>query len=383
MSQFDSILLSMKNESYSTKKQLLEYTLRVIQSIQNDKKTLDQSDKTTILEYAYSEVDAFLAAISNAVSYKEKDLIFACEDLLLGLIMHLCPIPSDIPQDSLEKINLLVETVAKERYIESSLDNIFEQATISEADIRHLLSLVGQTDDEYQKGMLYNGLIHYKEELSKLFDDAKALVITHLTMELKRYLNQDQLDIDCINNLELIADISRFFANDTVIELLHEVLKLGYNNVNYYATDTLLSLGQNIPTDIIISLAQNLEYANLTYASLVKFGKQGCFPKEYSTPEYLAKSDMVRWLVYPTELGKAPDKIEYIGKISYLFKKEVYYVFKYCSASDTLDDNLKNKWLIGWSSEDGGAFSNFDEYALFEKATIDATLKNIKKRLIG
>ncbi len=383
MSQFDSILLSMKNESYSTKKQLLEYTLRVIQSIQNDKKTLDQSDKTAILEYAYSEVDAFLAAISNAVSYKEKDLIFACEDLLLGLIMHLCPIPSDIPQDSLEKINLLVETVAKERYIESSLDNIFEQATISETDIRHLLSLVGQTDDEYQKGMLYNGLIHYKEELSKLFDDAKALVITHLTMELKRYLNQDQLDIDCINNLELIADISRFFANDTVIELLHEVLKLGYNNVNYYATDTLLSLGQNIPTDIIISLAQNLEYANLTYASLVKFGKQGCFPKEYSTPEYLAKSDMVRWLVYPTELGKAPDKIEYIGKISYLFKKEVYYVFKYCSDSDTLDDNLKNKWLIGWSSEDGGAFSNFDEYALFEKATIDATLKNIKKRLIG
>jgi len=383
MSQFDSILLSMKNESYSTKKQLLEYTLRVIQSIQNDKKTLDQSDKTAILEYAYSEVDAFLAAISNAVSYKEKDLIFACEDLLLGLIMHLCPIPSDIPQDSLEKINLLVETVAKERYIESSLDNIFEQATISEADIRHLLSLVGQTDDEYQKGMLYNGLIHYKEELSKLFDDAKALVITHLTMELKRYLNQDQLDIDCINNLELIADISRFFANDTVIELLHEVLKLGYNNVNYYATDTLLSLGQNIPTDIIISLAQNLEYANLTYASLVKFGKQGCFPKEYSTPEYLAKSDMVRWLVYPTELGKAPDKIEYIGKISYLFKKEVYYVFKYCSDSDTLDDNLKNKWLIGWSSEDGGAFSNFDEYELFEKATIDATLKNIKKRLIG
>lgn len=383
MSQFDSILLSMKNESYSTKKQLLEYTLRVIQSIQNDKKTLDQSDKTAILEYAYSEVDAFLAAISNAVSYKEKDLIFACEDLLLGLIMHLCPIPSDIPQDSLEKINLLVETVAKERYIESSLDNIFEQATISEADIRHLLSLVGQTDDEYQKGMLYNGLIHYKEELSKLFDDAKALVITHLTMELKRYLNQDQLDIDCINNLELIADISRFFANDTVIELLHEVLKLGYKNVNYYATDTLLSLGQNVPTDIIISLAQNLEYANLTYASLVKFGKQGCFPKEYSTPEYLAKSDMVRWLVYPTELGKAPDKIEYIGKISYLFKKEVYYVFKYCSDSDTLDDNLKNKWLIGWSSEDGGAFSNFDEYALFEKATIDATLKNIKKRLIG
>ena len=92
---------------------------------------------------------------------------------------------------------------------------------------------------------------------------------------------------------------------------------------------------------------------------------------------------MVHWLMYPTELGKEPDEIEYIGKITYLFKKEVYYVFKYRSNSDTLDDNLKNKWLIGWSSEDGGTFSNFDEYALYEKNTIDATLKNIKKKLIG
>ena len=37
MSQFDSIISSMKNESYSTKKQLLEYTLRMIQNIQNSK----------------------------------------------------------------------------------------------------------------------------------------------------------------------------------------------------------------------------------------------------------------------------------------------------------------------------------------------------------
>ena len=165
--------------------------------------------------------------------------------------------------------------------------------------------------------------------------------------------------------------------------MLQEVLKQGYNNINYYDTDTLLSLGQNVPTETIVALAQNLEYANLTYGLLIKFKKQDLFPKECSTPEYLAKSDMVHWLMYPTELGKEPDEIEYIGKITYLFKKEVYYVFKYRSNSDTLDDNLKNKWLIGWSSEDGGTFSNFDEYALYEKNTIDATLKNIKKKLIG
>lgn len=383
MSQFDSMLLSMKNEAYPTKKQLLEYTLRIVQNIQKNKETLDQDDKTAILEYAYSEVDAFLLAIPNALSYKEKDLIFACQDLVLGLIMRLCPTSSEIPQNVLVKIKMLVETVAKERYIETALDDLFKQGSIGEIEVRHLLSLVDQTEDEYQKGMLYTGLVHYKKEISKLSDDAKALITAHLTAELKRYLNNDQLTADCVNNLELIADICRYFADDTIIGLLQEVLKQGYNNITYYATDTLLYLGQNVPTEIIVALAHNLEYANLTYDLLKKHDKQDLLPKECSTPEYLAKSDMVHWLMYPTELGKEPDEIEYIGKITYLFKKEVYYVFKYRSNSDRLDDNLKNKWLIGWSSEDGGTFSNFDEYALFEKATINATLKNIKKKLIG
>ena len=53
------------------------------------------------------------------------------------------------------------------------------------------------------------------------------------------------------------------------------------------------------------------------------------------------------------------------------------------SDSDNLGDDLKNKWLIGWSSVEGGTFSNFDEYALFEKASVKKTLKNIKKKLLG
>ena len=92
---------------------------------------------------------------------------------------------------------------------------------------------------------------------------------------------------------------------------------------------------------------------------------------------------MVHWLVYPTELGKEPDAIEYVGKISYLFKKEVYHVFKFRSDSDNLPDDLKNEWLIGWSSDEGGTFSNFDKYSAFEKETVQSTLKNIKKNLIG
>ena len=86
---------------------------------------------------------------------------------------------------------------------------------------------------------------------------------------------------------------------------------------------------------------------------------------------------MIQWLMYPTELGKAPDDIEYVGKVSRLFKKEVYYIFKYRSDSENLDEASKNKWLLGWASEEGGTFSEFEEFARFEAPTLKATLKNI------
>ena len=194
-----------------------------------------------------------------------------------------------------------------------------------------MLSLVNQTEDAYHRGMLYAGLVHYRKKLSILSDDAKSLLADHIAAELNRYLAGAPLSPDSVNNLELIADVSCYFANDAVFHLLYRVLELGYNNVNFYLTSTLLALGADVPSEVIASLAQDLEYANLTYGKLKAYGKEQLFPQNCSSPEYLAKSDMVHWLMYPTELGQAPDEIEYIGKITYLFKMEVYHVFRYRS----------------------------------------------------
>ena len=110
-----------------------------------------------------------------------------------------------------------------------------------------------------------------------------------------------------------------------------------------------------------------------------KVGKEALFPAELANPEYLAKSDMVHWLVFPTELNQAPDEIEYLGKVT---KREEYYLFRYRSNSDNLSKELKGKWLIGWSSEDGGTFSNFDLYEKFEQKTLEKTLEKIKRKLL-
>ena len=383
MSNFDSIIESLQNEDYPTKKQLLEYTLHVIERIWKTKKELDREDAAALLAYVQSEMDHLLTAIPKTATYKEKDLLFACEDLLLGIIMLAYPSRSELSEDILAKIKLLVETVAKERYIETYIDGLFGQDAIEKTEMDQLVAMLSPVKDEYQRGKLYAGLVNYKNDLDKITDDAKKSLIAYLTAEMNRYLALANWDEECVNSLEVVADICKYFPDDTLVALLRDGMKRGYGNVNFYAVETLLTLGQSVPADCVTALARDLVYADMTYHTLVKFGKGQLFPTECTTPEYLAKSDLVHWLTYPTELGKVPDEIEYIGKITYLFKKDVYHVFKYRSDSDNLGEDLKNKWLIGWSNEDGGTFSQFDEYARFEKATVKATLNNIKRKLIG
>lgn len=374
----EGIINVIKTSDYEAKKQLLQYLLQMAQS---PRKPFTSADKAALLDCAYGEVDTMLADIPAAENYQKKDLIFACEDLLLGLIMNICPSSEDVPQAQRMKIKALTELVNKERYIENTVDSIFEQPAVAAADITWLLYWVGQTNDEYQKSKLFYGLIHYQQELGKLSADAKNMLTDYIAAELQRLMGLDSQQ--AWNSLELLADVSKHFANEEIIAALQKLLSFGRNHINIYALDTLCALGADIPQAAIDGLARDLEYADTAYHTLLRYGKAALFPAECATEEYLAKSDMVRWLTYPTELGKAPDAIEYIGKIKPLFKKEVFHVFKYRTNSDTLGEDLRNKWLIGWSSNEGGTFSNFDEFAPYENEPTKKALRLIKKKLIG
>ena len=378
MSKFNEMIATMKTVDFAEKKQFLEYLTRMAEQARHQ---IGSEDKKALLEYIYGEVDAMIAAIPAAQSYKEKDQIFECENFLMGLIMNLCASPAELPQDKLLKTKALAELVDKERYLETALDSVFEKPAITETDINRLLYWARQSSDEYHKSKLFLGLVHYQNDFRKLNDGAKKLMGDYIASELRRLMALDSEDT--WNALELIADVAKHFAHETIIAALQELLQLGRNHINVYAVDTLSGMGVEVPQTVIDALARDLEYANMAHHILRQRGMAGRFPAECATEEYLAKSDLVRWLTFPTELGKVPDEIEYIGKIKYLLKKEVFHVFKYRSDSDTLDEELRGKWLIGWSSEEGGTFSNFDKYADFERDTTEATLKQIKKKVIG
>lgn len=378
MSNFNELISNMQSMAYSEKKQFLEYLLRVSERASHQ---LTREDKNALLEYAYEEIERMLRAIPNVTTYKEKDLIFECEDFLLGMVMHVAGTPANLPPDKLLKVKALTELVDNERYIETTLDSIFAQPSIAETDINRLLFWVRGCTDEYQKSKLFLGLVHYQQDIGKLKEGAKAVMAEYIAAEMRRLITLE--NEDAWNAMELLADVSKSFANENVIAALQEMVALGRNHINCYAVDTLYGLGMDVPIAVVKALAMDLEYANMTYHILRRHGRTDMFPQECTTEEYLAKSDLVHWLTFPTELGKVPNEIVYIGRVKKLFKKEVFHVFKYRSDSDNLDDELKNKWLVGWSSNDGGTFSEFEEFSKFEKETPDKTLKYIKRRIVG
>ena len=378
MSKFDEMITQMKSVEYAEKRQFLQY---FAQMAERAKHQIGPEEKAALLNFAYEEADAMLLAIPEAPNYREKDLIFQCEDFLMGIVMHLTGSAANLPEDKLMKLKALAELVNRERRIETTLDELFSQNTVTEMDMNRLLYWVRSSTDEYQKSRLFLGLVHYQKDIGKLEDGAKRMLTDYIASELPRLMELKTQD--ALEALELIADVSKHFADPRVLSSLTDLTQLGSSHINFYAVGSLCALGVEVPQPVIDALARDLEYAAMTYHLLQQHGKANQFPAECTGEEYLAKSDLVRWLNYPTELGKSPDEIVYLGRIKPLFKKEVFHVFKFRSDSDTLGEELKNKWLIGWSSNEGGTFSNFDEFAPYEQEPIEKALKKIKKQLIG
>ena len=376
MAQFSDLLNHIaETESYDQKARMLSVIVKFIES---KKEKIPQEDKAEIVNFAFTEIKKLISAIPQAKNYRQKDEMFTYEDNLMGIVMLCHASAAQIPETNLNDIKALVELVNKERFIERAIDDIFEKGNNSKENIERLFCALIPLKDEYQKGQLYNGLLHYQHLIPALPADSKKLFADYINGQLNFYLNTEMTE-EMFNSLEMVSDVAQHFATDEILANLQSLLKIENSDIRYYAVRSLLAAKQEIPREIITSLANDIVYADMTYAILKMHGKTDLFPAELANEEYLAKSDLVHWLTYPTELGKVPDQIEYLGKVK---KKEIYHIFRYTSDSDNLGEDLQGKWLIGWSNNEGGTFSNFDLYSNFEQKTVEKTLRVIKRKLL-
>ena len=385
MSAFTNIINSIQSaETLHDKSQLLTYLGRALSA---NRKKITPADKGELAAFALSELEEVPARLNKAENYREKDEIFGIMDSLMNLVMICYDSPAAMPRDKVEMIQRVIERCNKERFLENAIDEAFG-GNPDEADMERILCMASPLKDEFHKGQLWQGLIHYKGQVNTLSNDAKAVLARYAVSELTRFAEarrEGTFTEEMKDQLEFICDAAgclmfRAPVNPELVGLIGDLFELKDGDISYYALSTLLSVGEKVSDEVIVTLAKDIIHADQTYSLLERHNMTARFPAELRDPAYLAKSDLVHWLTYPTELGREPDEIELLGVTKK--KGETFHVFRYKSDSDNLGDDLKGVWLIGWSGNDGGTFSNFDKYADYEKKTPEKTVKYIRRKLL-
>lgn len=353
----------------------------VLAAIERRRLRIKKEDKKALGEFALGELDKLIDDIRGAESYKEKIPLIRYEDSIIGFLILCYKYPQFVPEEKQSALREATMLVESERKLENGVTELFSKQEITSEDVLELLETLTEIKEEYHRGAFYAGFLHFSSAIPKLNDQAKELLRRFFEAELDRYIaKKDSLTEDEECNLEYIADLVSHFLTDRITDQLTEILCFASKEIRLFTVKTLAQTDKDIPEEIIRELAEDVSCAVILYLSLKKSGKLHLLPAEYATDEYIAKSDMTRWLEYPTELGKTPTELEYLGKVT--VKKKSFHLFRFRSDSENLAEEKRGKWLIGWSSLEGGTFSPLAEYEKFVKKTPDKTLKHIAKKLI-
>ncbi len=132
---------------------------------------------------------------------------------------------------------------------------------------------------------------------------------------------------------------------------------------------------------LIERCAANPVTRNYLYEKLHETGQGDLFPWQYHTPEKVAESDMVTWLMHPNELAAAPDATELMHTLPVPGQGN-YYLFRFRTESPhwAADRN----WMAGmsgpYSETDGQALlrsNTFSELKPFDELTPEQHLEHL------
>jgi hypothetical protein len=96
---------------------------------------------------------------------------------------------------------------------------------------------------------------------------------------------------------------------------LDEALAYRDTRLVLFAALGLLRSGNEVPPEAVIGIARSPECRNWFFRGLKEIGREDLFPREFRTQRAFAESEMVNWLIFPTELDRAPDEIELMAVI--------------------------------------------------------------------
>jgi hypothetical protein len=114
----------------------------------------------------------------------------------------------------------------------------------------------------------------------------------------------------------LLLDLFGYFRGDRVAGQLREALEYKDPRRKHFAVVSLLRLGKPVDKKHLGQIAGSAEMRRWLFIRLKELGKSSIYPEKFRTQAAFAEADMVNWLIYPTELDRAPDEIELMKIVS-------------------------------------------------------------------
>jgi hypothetical protein len=147
----------------------------------------------------------------------------------------------------------------------------------------------------------------------------------------------------------LYIDLLGHFPEPHMKEAVRQALSFTDPRLKFFAVLGLLRQGEDIEPEDLTDVAASAEVRNYLFDELKTLGKLSLFPEKFGTQAALAESDMVNWLIYPTELGCAPDEIElmHVGAFDTEDGLADYYVFRFRTFEPSW--GVKHGWMAGVS----------------------------------
>lgn len=161
-------------------------------------------------------------------------------------------------------------------------------------------------------------------------DDMKDRIINATKRKLKdilNYLKKQNINSLVYEDLEVIVDMSCYLNDKEISNIIDEIDHLGKNeNADIFIMKYKVINNMKISDKKLKMLKQDSERLWLLYSIMEKLNINNIYLNDVSQ-ESIAKSNMIRWLKYPTELGGNPDKIELLGEFIYNNTKCFAYKF--------------------------------------------------------
>lgn len=151
-----------------------------------------------------------------------------------------------------------------------------------------------------------------KESKEKLIEATKRKL-----NDILNYLKTPNINPIVFDDLEIIVDMACYLKDDAISKIIDEIDHLGENgNADLFIIKYKIINDLNISKEKVQKFINEDDKLFVLYNIMEKLNVNHIYLKDISQ-EQIAKSDMIRWLSYPTELGSAPDKIELLGEFNF------------------------------------------------------------------